>query len=175
MKLKKVLMLITFLITPMAFAQNLGITIDEVKATQTKWGDGIVRIGQVFMNNGDYTTEVLDHIMHLYDYENGAVLFKPTLASKIPFRPTAEGALSYFVGGNKNFAEDSGFAIKPWTNVRFDNHNIITYGMKAIAMGHYYFTTLKGEDIKVEYTLGFIKRGEEIKIAIQDSSLPFNP
>jgi len=152
-----------------------GITIDEIKMTQKKWGDGIVRIGEVFSSGGDYEKAALDHILDLYDYEKGQVLFKPTLASVNPFRPTVEGALSYFIGKNAKFPEDTGFAIKPWTNVRFDNHNIITYGMKGIAMGHYYFKDLSGQETKVEYTLGFIKRGDDIKITIQDSSLPYNP
>lgn len=175
LKVKNFLLMLSLVFSSVSMAQNYGITIDEVKATQDKWGAGIVRIGNVFTSGGDYTTEALDHIMDLYDYEKGTVLFKPTLASSIPFRPTVEGALSYFVGSNSAFPEDNGFAIKPWTNVRFDNHNIITYGMKAIAMGHYYFTTTAGDEVKVEYTLGFIKRGNEIKITLQDSSLPYNP
>ena len=59
-------------------------------------------------------------------------------------------------------------------NVRFENHQFITYGMKAISMGHYYFMQPNGEEVKVEYTLGFIKRGDSIKITLQDSSLPYN-
>ena len=42
-------------------------------------------------------------------------------------------------------------------------------------MGHYFFTDLSGTETKVEYTLGFIKRGDHIKINLQDSSLPFSP
>lgn len=172
--MKRLLVLVVLMMSSLSFAGNYGITIDEVKHTQKRWGDGIVKIGEVFMNKGDYRAAALNHIMDLYDYQDGTVLFKPTLAAVTPFRPTVEGALSYFVGGNPNYAEDKGFAIAPWTNVRFDNHNIITYGMKAIAMGHYYFTNLQGEEVKVEYTLGFIKRGDSIKITIQDSSLPYS-
>ncbi len=172
MKFKNLVLSLTLMFSATCFAQY-GITIDEVKQTQEKWGAGIVRIGDVFMSKGDYKQEALDHILDLYDYNDGVVLFKPTLAAQIPFRPSVEGALSYFVGGNTKFPEDNGFAIAPYTNVRFDNHNIITYGMKAIAMGHYYFTKLDGNEIKVEYTLGFIKRGNDIKITIQDSSLPY--
>jgi hypothetical protein len=171
-KLRSLIMLMLFT-TTFAHAQY-GITIDEVKATQEKWGNGIVSIGEVFLAKGDHKQAALDHILDLYDYTQGTVLFKPTLAADIPFRPTVEGALSYFVGGNQAFPEDKGFAIAPWTNVRFDNHNIITYGMKAIAMGHYYFTNLSGDEVKVEYTLGFLKRGSDIKITIQDSSLPYS-
>lgn len=167
-------MAVTLVISSIANAQY-GITDQEVRATQEKWGAGIVRIGDVFLSKGDYKQEALDHIMDLYDYELGSVAFKPTLVSKIPFRSTIEGALSYFVGGNSNFPEDKGFAIAPYTNVRFENHKIFTYGMKAFAMGHYYFTKLDGEEIKVEYTLGFFKRGSDIKITLQDSSVPYNP
>ncbi len=173
--MKNLMLLLCLAFSPLALSQDYGITIDEVKQAQENWGKGIVRIGKVFTDGGDYKSEALDHIMNSYDYHKGVVLFKPTLAAKVPFRPTVEGALSYFVGGNKRFAEDGGFAIKPWTNVRFDNHNIITYGMKAIAMGHYYFTDTSGTEVKVEYTLGFIKRGNEVKITIQDSSLPYSP
>jgi hypothetical protein len=175
MKVKALLVSLTLLLTALAHAQNFGITIDEVKKAQKSWGDGIVEIGRVFLKGGDYKKAAKEHILDHYDYEDGLVLFKPTLASAIPFRPTVEGALSYFVGGNKEFPEDKGFAIKPWTNVRFDNHNIITYGMKAISMGHYYFTDQSGKETKVEYTLGFIKRGDDIMITLQDSSLPYNP
>ena len=175
MRIRNIIAVLCLITSSFAFSQNFGITIDEVRATQEKWGAGIVRIGKVFTDGGDYTNEALHHILDLYDYNDGTVLFKPTLAAAIPFRPTVEGALSYFVGKNSNFPEDTGFAIKPWTHVRFDNHNIITYGMKAIAMGHYFFTDLSGTETKVEYTLGFIKRGQDIKITIQDSSLPYSP
>lgn len=157
-----------------AFA-SLNITKEEVIKAQNAWGDGIVRIGEVYQSKGDYTQAALEHILASYDYQDGEVLFKPTLASDIPFRPTVEGALSYFVAGNPNFSEDSGFAIKPWTNVRFDNHKIMLYGSKAISMGHYYFTDLSGLETKVEYTLAFIKRADNIKITVQDSSLPYTP
>jgi hypothetical protein len=154
---------------------NINMTVDDVLDAQKDWGDGIVKIGKVYLDGGDYRQAALDHILNSYDYQDGVVLFKPTLAAKIPFRPTVKGALSYFVGGDEDFAEDSGFAIKPWTKVRFENHNIIVYGIKGIAMGHYYFTNLQGDEIKVEYTLGFIKRGQDVKITIQDSSIPYSP
>ena len=42
-------------------------------------------------------------------------MFKPTKAAVDPFRPKFEGALSYFVGGDKvpvgGYAEDKGFAL----------------------------------------------------------------
>ena len=41
----------------------------------------------------------------LYAYYLGEVLFKPTLAVKQQFRPTFEGALSYFVASNNDIAD----------------------------------------------------------------------
>ncbi len=171
--MKKLLLMFISILSFQAFASNIS-EADVVKA-QNAWGEGIVRIGNVFQNEGDYRSEALEHILNSYDYDAGKVLFKPTLAAVTPFRPDVEGALSYFVGGNSAYAEDSGFAIKPWTNVRFENHGIIYAGNQAVAMGHYYFTDLSGVETKVEYTLGFIKRADgTVKINIQDSFLPYS-
>ena len=110
----------------------------------------------------------------LYAYQTGQVLFKPTKASDIKFRTTKEGALSYFVGHNKKFPEDKGFALKPWTNVRFENAGIYINGNVALAMGKYFFTPLKGKAVKVEYTFGYVKKGDgSLKIILHHSSLPY--
>ena len=53
-------------------------------------------------------------------------------------RGSFDEALSYFVGGD--IEEDKGFAIRPWTNIRFVNEEIIINGSQAIAMGNYDFT-----------------------------------
>merc|ERR1712194_541620 len=50
----------------------------------------------------------------LYAYGKGNVLFKPTKAREYQFRPTAEEAMSYFVGNDaveNGYKEDGGFAI----------------------------------------------------------------
>ena len=101
--------------------------------------------------------------------------FKPTLAAEIPFRPDVEGAVSYFIGGNDKYPEDKGFALKPWSKVRFDNHTISLQGNIAIAMGHYYFTGPDGTDTKVEYTKGYVKLEDgRVLIFLQGSHVPYN-
>ena len=35
----------------------------------------------------------------LYDFGPSKVLFKPTKAAEVPFRPDGTGGMSYFVGG----------------------------------------------------------------------------
>jgi hypothetical protein len=107
----------------------------------------------------------------------GSVLFKPTLAAEKQFRPTFEGALSYFVGGNSNFSEDHGFAIKPWSHVRWESLGVNIIGNMAIAMGNYYFTVVDtGDIVKVEYSFGYSKNDNgELKIILHGSHLPYSP
>ncbi len=174
-----------------AASAGINITEEEVLDAQQRWGDGIVRIGKVLRADGEYVREALEHIQTMYDYESGQVLFKPTLASTVPHRPTLGGALSYFVGfdsalkylrqlsaeereGLQIYREDGGFATKPWTRVRFENEGIVLYGTTAVAMGNYFFTDLEGRETKVHFTLGFIKRGDDVRIYVQESNLPFS-
>lgn len=152
------------------------ITESEVIDAQKVWGEGIVKIGKVYSDGGDYTQAAREHIETLYGYDLGPVLFKPTLAAEKQFRPTFEGALSYFVGDNDNFSEDKGFAIKPWTNVRWESKGVKTEGNMAVAMGNYYFTTTEGDEVKVEYTFGYTKDDNgNLKIILHHSALPYNP
>ncbi len=153
------------------------ITEAEVVAAQGQWGAGIVKIGKVYSEGGDYKQAATAHIQNLYGYDLGSVLFKPTLASEDQFRETFDAALSYFVGGNETYPEDKGFAIAPYTKVRWENSGIINNVCNmAIAMGNYYFTTKTGDEIKVEYTLGYVKDANgALRIVVHKSALPYRP
>ncbi|MEM1216746.1 MAG: phosphoribosyl-AMP cyclohydrolase [Bacteroidota bacterium] len=153
------------------------ITEAEVIAAQKEWGDGIVRIGKVYTEKGDYTQAATEHIQNLYAYDLSSVLFKPTLASVDQFRGTFDGALSYFVSGNESYPEDKGFAIAPYTKVRWENSGIINNSCNmAIAMGNYYFTTTEGNEVKVEYTIGYVKdANEDLRIVVHKSAMPYQP
>jgi hypothetical protein len=153
------------------------ITEQEVADAQKAWGDGIVRIGQVFQDKGDVAKAATAHINQFYNYQEGTVLFKPTLAAEKQFRTDFQGALSYFVGGDENYAEDKGFAIKPWTAVRWENIGTKIIGNMAVAMGNYYFTPSDGSDpVKVEYSFAYTKNDDgELKIILHDSHIPFQP
>lgn len=155
---------------------NQCITEAEVIEAQSAWGNGIVRIGRVHREDGDYVAAAKDHIQTYYGYDLGSVLFKPTLAAEKQFRNSFDSALSYFVGGNPSYPEDQGFAIKGWSKVRWENAGIINNNCKvAVAMGNYYFTPAQGgADVKVEYTLAYVKdANEQLKIAVHQSSVPF--
>lgn len=158
------------LLSSAAFAGE--ISKKEVIEAQKAWANGIVEISKVYLDKGDYEARASQHIKDLYAYEQGKVLFKPTLASQNQFRESFDQALSYFVGGK--IKEDKGFAIKPWSKVRFGEQEIITDSDSATAMGNYYFTP-HGEkkEVKVEYTFGYIKDDNgKVRINVHHSSLP---
>ena len=119
----------------------------------------------------------------LYGYGHTNVLFKPTKAKDVQFRPMASEAMSYFVGSKAvdgGIEEDGGFAInggKGWSDVVFDNHQIDLNGNTAIAMGNYYFTcATTGEKSKVEYTFGYGRCDDDkVRIFLHHSSVPYNP
>ena len=144
---------------------------------QKAWGEGIVKIGKVFLDKGDYKAAAEDHINEFYNYQEGPVLFKPTLTSIRQFRLDFEGALSYFVGSNDNYPEDNGFAIKPWSNVQWENIGTKIIGDMGVAMGNYFFTPVEGgDDVKVEYSFAYTFDSDgKLKIVLHDSHLPYSP
>jgi len=157
-------------------AEQPSITEAEVLEVQKAWGEGIVKIGKAYLNEEDYKAIATDHINKFYNYQEGSVLFKPTLASEKQFRTDFQGALSYFVGGNENYSEDKGFAIKPWSSVRWENIGTKINGNMAVAMGNYYFTPAKGGDeVKVEYSFAYTKDNDgKLKIILHGSHIPYS-
>lgn len=157
------------------------ITEAQVNAAQQAWCDGLVRVAQTHAKGGDATAEAATMIDALYDYAEGKVFFKPTLAyGPRTFRPTREGALAYFVGGNPSFPEDAGFALKGWTKVRYDNNaaenGIQIHGDIAITMGNVYLTGPDGTEIMVDKTFVFRRDKEgNLRLCVHKSALPFSP
>jgi hypothetical protein len=154
--------------------ENTTITKQEILQAQEDWGNGIVAIGKCDTDGKNYRKAAKYVINNLYAYQSGQVLFKPTKASEIKFRTTKEGALSYFIGHNKSFPEDKGFALQPWIKVQFKNAAIYINGNVAMVMGKYLFTPLKGNVVIVEYTFGYVKdKNGKLKILLHHSSLPY--
>jgi hypothetical protein len=154
----------------------LMITKNNIEAAQQAWGAGIVRIAAAHTAGEDYTQVAHDHVDTLYAYGLTPVLFKPTLAAEQQFRSTFADALSYFVASNNACPEDKGFAIKGWTAVRFENVDILTEGKVGMAMGNYFFTTPEGDEVKVEYSFGYVLDDEgKVRINLHHSSMPYAP
>ena len=149
------------------------MTRHDIDNAQQAWVDGIVAIANAHSEGGDYEAVARIHVETLYAYGRGDVLIKPTLAAVEQFRPTFDEALSYFVASNNACPEDKGFAIKGWTNVRFENAGVILRETTALAMGNYFFTTPEGDEVKVEYTFGYVlDEVGALRINVHHSSMP---
>jgi len=151
------------------------ITKQEIENAQKTWGQGVVHIGTLQSDMKQCQEYTQNFVNELYDFDSKSVLFKPTKAAIEQFRLSKEGAISYFIGGNAGYDEDKGFALQPWTQVRFENASLILEENRAIAMGNYFFTDIQGGETKVEYTFGYYKTTSgALKIDVHHSSLPFN-
>ena len=158
------------------------ITYEEVNAAQQAWCDALVKIGKLKESGEDYKSFANQVLSEAYNYDSGKVFFKPTLAyGDQTFRNTKEGALAYFVGGNVNYPDDKGFALKPWVKARYDNagsknEGIQIYGPIAITMGNVWVTDKEGNEVMVDKTWVF-KKGKDgkLRIIVHKSSLPYNP
>ena len=150
------------------------ITKEQVLDVQQKWGIGVVKIGSLKDRRAECEAFASEFLDDRYAFEGENVLFKPTKCESEQFRPTKLEALSYFIAGDDRVCnEDKGFAIQPWTNVRFENTGIILEENRAISMGNYFFTDLDGNEAKVEYTFGYKLIDGELKIDVHHSSFPF--
>ena len=158
------------------------ITYDEVNAAQQAWCDALVKIGKLKAEEGDYKTFAEQVLSEAYNYDNGKVFFKPTLAyGDQTFRNDKKGALAYFIGGDANYPNDKGFALTPWVKARYDNtgqknEGIQIYGSIAITMGNVWVTDKNGKEVMVDKTWVF-KKGKDgkLRIIVHKSSLPYAP
>ncbi len=151
------------------------ITREQVLEAQKLWGDGVVKIGSLKQSRTECEEYASNFLDNRYAFDQGNVLFKPTKCEIEQFRPTKIEALSYFIAGEERACnEDKGFAIQPWTKVRFENAGFILEDNRAIAMGNYFFTDLNGNEAKVEYTFGYKLIEGVLKIDLHHSSFPFS-
>jgi hypothetical protein len=162
------------------------ITVDEVNKAQDDWCNGLVAISQAYSNNRDYyRTLAIDFIDRLYDFEEGRVFFRPTLAhAPHNFRTTKEGALAYFIGENLDFPDDKGFIKQGWVDARYDNaiegsNAIQIFGNIAMTMGNVYLTpevTTDGQDVIVDKVFAYRKdRWGTLRLIVHKSALSNKP
>ena len=73
------------------------LTEKDVKACQDGWAKAITTISAEYLKDGDFVGAAGKAAGELYGYGmHDPMLFKPTKATKNPFRPTGEDAMSYF-------------------------------------------------------------------------------
>jgi len=152
------------------------ITEAEVLAAQRAWGEALVQISKDHETAGLAKAKatagaVLDAA---YGYQYGPVLFKPTLTTAPQtFRTSREGALAYFVGDNKNFPDDKGFALKGWRSVEIRNAAVQLHGDIALTTGNVILTDKNGAVTTVDKTWGYVRDDKgALRIVLHHSSLP---
>ena len=145
---------------------------EEIINIQKEWASGIVKMGELSNDRDSLESFTSDFLDKIYDFDN-QVLFKPTKAANEQFRNSKGSAYSYFIAGDdRECQEDNGFALSNWTEILFDNSNIIINEDIAIAMGNYTFKN-EASKIKVEYSFVYKNYGNKIKIILHHSSLPY--
>lgn len=158
---------------------NQAITEEETIRAQEAWCTALINIGSTYEKDGQAAAKALAEnvIDSAYAYQVGAVLFKPTLTvNPQTFRTSRAGALSYFVGGDPSFPQDTGFALKGWKKCRPENAAIFIDGNSAITMGKVHFTNKMGEVTTVDKTWGLIKDDAgKLRINLHHSSLEYQP
>lgn len=162
------------LFTP--FDKKTVIEKSEMLGALDKWADGLLSISRAYTNHEDYASIARQVLEKNYAFGQSEVLFKPTLASVVSFRTTLESALSYFIGGNKTYSEDRGFALTPWVKVDFEIAGAIEGEKHGIIMGNKILKQFNGSVTLANFTMGFIKNPDgELKINVHHSSLPYKP
>lgn len=146
----------------------------DIEKAQASWGQAVVNVGKATSFEIAYSRAVeLVNTHYLLDEDN--LLFCPTKAAVQQFRATHEDAVSYFVGRNEKHPEDGGFALEPWSSVRFENTGIVCKGDLGIAMGNYFFGSPDGSELKVEYSFVYVRDSDgQLKIQLHHSALPYS-
>ena len=141
------------------------------------WGESLISISRAYEDDGlasarEIAEQTLDR---LYGFELGPVLFKPTLSGgPQTFRLTKIGALSYFVGNDPEYPNDSGFGIKFWRSVKPETSATFIQNDVAMWMGWVSFIDKNNSVVKVDKTFGYAKdKNGILKIVLHHSSLPF--
>ena len=157
----------------------MAITENDISGAIESWGAGLIKVSQAYENDGfekarDTAKNMLDK---LYGFHIGPVLFKPTLSGgNQTFRQTKEGALSYFVGHNPDYPNDTGFGIKYWREIKPETAGLFIDGPVAMWMGRVTFLDKNNNVTKVDKSWGYkCDKDCELKIILHHSSLPYNP
>jgi len=155
------------------------ITEADVLSAQIAWGNALVKIASDYESGGIAKAKATAGavIDAAYGYQYGPVLFKPTLTTAPQtFRTTREGALAYFVGDNKRYPQDSGFALKGWRSAEIRNVAIQLHGNTALSMGNVLLTDKTGKVTTVDKTWGYVRDDKgALRIVLHHSSLPVKP
>ena len=159
------------------FEVIMPINEEDLLNARIAWGDSLIKISKTFETEGiERATSVASNMIdQLYFFEFGEVLFKPTLSGgSQTFRPTKEGALSYFVGHNSSYPNDNGFGIKFWREVSSETSASFIDDTVAMWMGWVTFIDRDEQVTKVDKSWGYkLDDNGNLRITLHHSSLPY--
>ena len=142
---------------------------DQIKNFLNSWKDGVIEIGRVYLEGGDYEKCAEKFLSSHYAFDQEEVLFKPTFTREVIFRNSKDSALSYFIKGD--VAEDNGFALKPWEDIKLEELNTIEVNNLMVAMGILSFKPVDIDEITmVAFTFLVVIVDESLKIKVHHSS-----
>ena len=142
---------------------------NQIEHLLNSWKDGVIEIGRIHLEGGDYEKSAELFVSTHYAFDSEEVLFKPTFTKEVIFRNSKDLALSYFIGGE--VAEDKGFALKPWEEIRLEELNIIEQDNLMVAMGTLNFKPLNlKENTLIAFTFLLIDTDDSLKIKVHHSS-----
>ena len=145
------------------------INLIEVEEFLNSWKDGVIDIAIAYQEGIDYREKARTFIETHYAFDIGEVLFKPTFTNDVVFRNNLEDALSYFVSGD--ISEDSGFAIKPWADIKTSEVSFILEDNLCAVMGVLNLKPLNSEDeTRIAFTFILVKDNDKFKIKVHHSS-----
>jgi hypothetical protein len=156
---------------------NRSVTEADVVAAQGAWCQALLDISKANDTGGQAAAKALAEkvIDTAYGYESGPVLFKPTLTvDPQTFRTTRQGALAYFVGGDPEYPNDKGFALKGWKACKVMDEAILLLGNTATTMGKVELTGNDGAVTTVDKTWQYVKDEDgALRIVVHHSSLEY--
>ena len=142
---------------------------DQIKNFLNSWKDGVIEIGRVYLEGGDYEKCAEKFLSSHYAFDHEEVLFKPTFTREVIFRNSKDSALSYFIKGD--VAEDNGFALRPWEDIKLEELNTIEENNLMVAMGILSFKPVDIDEITmVAFTFLLVIVDESLKIKVHHSS-----
>ena len=142
---------------------------NQIEHFLNSWKDGVIEIGRIHLEEGDYEKSAELFVSTHYAFDSEEVLFKPTFTKEVIFRNSKDLALSYFIGGE--VAEDKGFALKPWEEIRLEELSIIEQDNLMVAMGTLNFKPLNlKENTLIAFTFLLIETDGSLKIKVHHSS-----
>ena len=155
----------------------MAIVEQDIMKALNNWGESLIAISRAYEDDGLASARAIAEqtLDRLYGFELGPVLFKPTLSGGLQtFRLTKIGALSYFIGNNPQYPNDSGFGIKFWRNVKPETSATFIQNDVAMWMGWVNFIDKNNRTVRVDKSFGYVRdKNENLKIVLHHSSLPF--